>query len=188
MLWNKWRGNRSESKRHKWSGSYISSELSPSLLFHQPHQPHGPSDIPWASLALSHLRAPQRPLSLSLICISLDYLLVLILQLFFAYYVIREAFSYLISKITTLLPSSRYYLSSYFIVHNTELHQTGSSSALSHCCTPTLRGYALYIASIQYIVSWWMNEWIPVPNTSFISTKNSMINKTVIAIKTIIFY
>lgn len=130
----------------------------------------------------------EASLSLSMTCISLDYLLVLILQLFLACYLIREDFSYLISKITTLLPSSRYYLSSSFIVYNTELHQIGSSSVLSHCCTPALRGYALYIASVQYIVSWWMNEWIPIPNTSFITTKNSVINKTVISIKNFIFY
>ena len=149
----------------------------------------GPSNIPWASLALSHLRASQWPLSLSLKCISLDYLLVLILQLFLACCLTREAFSYLISKITTLLllPSSLYYLSSSFIVHNTELHQTGSSSALFHCCTPALRDYALYIAGFQYIISQWMNEWIPIPYTSFISTGNSVTNKIVIAISSVQF-
>lgn len=116
-------------------------------------------------MGLQTFREPPQPfptsgllrglsLSLSMTCISLDYLLVLILQLFLACYLIREDFSYLISKITTLLPSSRYYLSSSFIVLNTELHQIGSSSVLSHCCTPALRGYALYIASVQYIVSW----------------------------------
>ena len=149
----------------------------------------GPSDIPWASLALSHLRASQWPLSLSLKCISLDYLLVLILQLFLACCLTREAFTYLISKITTLLPlpSSLYYLSSSFIVHNTELHQTGSSPALFHWGTPALRDYALYITGFQYIISQWMNEWIPITYTSFISTGNSVINKIVIALSSVQF-